>query len=81
MPQGLHMSTVTVYTDFNICYLQILCALCSFGDPLTPFLKIKWLPIFSSGKLSLKTQTVLMSNSSRHITCISVNVTHSEDTE
>ena len=41
MPQGLHMSTVIVYTDFNICYLQILCALCSFWDPLTPFLKIK----------------------------------------
>lgn len=55
MSQGLHMSTVLVYTDFNICYLQILCALCSFGDPLIPFLKIKWLPIFSSGKLSLKT--------------------------
>ena len=81
MPQGLHMSTVIVYTDFNICYLQILCALCSFWDPLTPFLKIKWLPIFSSGKWSLKTQTVSLSNSSRHIICISVNVTHSEDTE
>lgn len=42
MSQGLHMSTVLVYTDFNICYLQnIMCFMFIWGSFNSIFLKIK----------------------------------------